>query len=68
MTPRLEVWLFGFIAGLVVAIVLGMGASRLRQHESADPEGRRGPNQMQLRPNGKSSALRFAFAADAVAS
>ena len=61
--------MFGFVAGLVVAIVLGMAVSRVRKHESSDPANDgNGPNRMQLRPKGKSNPIRYAFAVDAVAS
>ena len=68
MIRRLEIWMFGFVAGLVVAIVLGLAVSRFRKHESSDPANGKGPNQMQLRPKGKSKSIRYAFAVDAVAS
>jgi hypothetical protein len=69
MRRGLEIWMFGFVAGLVVAIVLGASLSRVRRHEGSDPAGNDGgPDRMQLRPKDKSNSLRCAFAADAVAS
>jgi hypothetical protein len=67
MTRRLEIWMVGFVTGLVVAIVLAMAASRVRRHESNDPSND-GPSRMQLRPKGKSNSVRYAFAAGSVAS
>jgi hypothetical protein len=69
MTRRLEIWMLGFVAGLVVAIVLIAGASRIRKHVDNDPATNgHGPNQMQLRPKGKSNSVRYAFVNYAVAS
>ena len=69
MTRRLEIWMFGFVAGLVVAIVLVAVASRVRKHEVGDPaKNGPGPNRMQLRPKSKSNSVRYSFVNYAIAS
>jgi hypothetical protein len=68
MNRRLEIWMIGFVAGLVVAIVLGMSSSHVRRQENSEPGNGDGPNRMQLSPKSKSKSVRYALAADAVAS
>jgi hypothetical protein len=61
--------MFGFVAGLIVAIVLVAGVSRVRKHEDSAPATNgNGPNRMQLRPKGKSNSVRHALVTYAVAS
>jgi hypothetical protein len=69
MMRRLEIWMLGFGAGLVVAVVLGMISARAgNSHQTNPATDERGPNRMQMRPKVKSNSVHYAFASEAVAS
>ena len=63
MTKRtVMTWVMGFIAGLVVAIVLGVATYRRAIERGVPGEDNQRPNPMQLRPKVKPKVLRFALA------
>jgi len=66
---HLEIWMFGFVASVVVAMVLAMSSGRATKPASEDPaKEERGPDRMQLRPKVKPHSVRYALAYDRMAS
>jgi hypothetical protein len=46
---KLEIWMFGFVAGLIAAIILGAGASRMQQWQQTPKPILTGPKSKRVR-------------------